>query len=415
MKTSLIKILTLTIVIVFHVTNSLAQMTTQNIMPKQQIDSIKQNVQKIIINAQHQFNLIGLSVAVLLPGQQNSLTFTLGSATIDNSESINSSSLFQIGSIAKTFTAVLIIDAINNKQLSLDDKLGNFFPKYVSWKDVTIRELLNQTSGIFDYIDSKDWWHKVSLSDNKVWDAKSLINIAYQHPVKFQHGKGWAYSNTNYVLLGLILEKVTHKSMDELMAALIQRTNLKDTYYFPHNYPENIVAKMAHGYGFYDTTYDMTTQNGSIWHAAAAMISLPKDLVSWWHALFATNLTDGFPITHYLQLKNTKDGKNVTEINQIGYDLGIFHMNTPEGIIWFTPGLTSGYIAGVVYAPCLDLYFTYSTNKAPVKGLHKFIMMNILHAMNNNKDYQKLLHTSGHVPSYCSQIKPAKEFIFPLQ
>lgn len=90
-------------------------------------------------------------------------------------------------------------------------------------------------------------------------------------------------------------------------------------------------------------------------------------------------------------------------------------MNTPEGVIWFTPGLTSGYVAGVVYAPCLNLYFAYATNKAPVKGLHKFMMMSVLHAMNDNKDYQKLLHTSGHVPSYCSQIKPAKEFIFPLQ
>jgi D-alanyl-D-alanine carboxypeptidase len=116
-----------------------------------------------------------------------------------------------------------------------------------------------------------------------------------------------------------------------------------------------------------------------------------------------------------LQLKSTKNGKNVTGINQIGYDLGIFRMNTPEGIVWFTSGLTSGYIAGVVYAPCLDLYFAYATNKAPLKGLNKFMMMNILHSINNNKDYQKLLNKSGRVPSYCSQVKPAKEFIFPLQ
>lgn len=415
MKTNLTKILVSTAIVVCYTANGLAQIKTKSTMSTQQLNFIKQDLQQNLLMTKDQFGLIGLSLAVLLPGQQEPLTLTAGSSSINNKEPINPSSLFQVGSITKTFTAVLTIEAVNNKQLSLDDKLGKFFPEYAAWKDITISELLNQTSGIFDYVDSKDWWHRVFLSDNKIWEAKSLVNIAYQYPNKFPAGTKWSYSNTNYVLLGLVLEKVTHKSMDDLMSDLIRNANLQNTYYLPKEYPEKIARQMVHGYGFYDTTYDMTNQNGSIWHAAAAMISSPNDLSLWMYTLFAKNLINGFPVTHYLHLKSTKDGKNITTINQIGYDFGLFRMNTPEGMVWFTPGLTSGYISGMVYAPCLDLYFAYSTNKAPIKGLHKSIMMNILHIMNSNNGYKELLRENGSIPSYCPQIQPAKEFTFPLQ
>jgi len=264
------------IVIVLFTTNVFAKMNPQNNLSEQQLNIIKQDLDKVILDAQEQFNLVGLSIAVLLPNQKIPLTLTTGKTLIDGREPITPASLFQVGSITKTFTAVITAKAINAKYLSLDDKLDKFFPEYPLWKNITVGELLNQTSGIFDYIDSKDWWHKIFVSGDKIWDAKSLVNIAYQYPVKFTAGTGWAYSNTNYVLLGLILEKVTHKSMDDLMSELIQNANLQNTYYLPGTYPEKIVQQMAHGYGFYDTTYDMTTQNGSIWHAAAAMISSPE-------------------------------------------------------------------------------------------------------------------------------------------
>ena len=414
MKINFLRNFTLIIIMLLTV-NVYAETITQNNLSEQELTTIKQDLHKVISDTQQQFNLIGLSASVLLPNQQMPLTLTTGKSLIDDGKPITPASLFQIGSITKTFTAVIAARAINEKYLSLDDNLGKFFPEYPQWKNITIGELLNQTSGIFDYIDSKDWWHNLFISGDKIWDAKSLVNIAYQYPVKFPAGTNWAYSNTNYVLLGLILEKVTHKSMDDLMLQLIQNANLHRTYYLPKKIPENIVQQMAHGYGFYDTTYDMTTQNGSIWHAAAAIISSPEDVTYWIHTLFATNLINGLPITHYLRLKSPKDGKDITTINQTGYDFGLFRMNTPEGMVWFTTGFTSGYISGMVYAPCTNLYFAYSINKAPVKGLHEFIMMHILHAMNNNKAYQKLIHENSQLPAYCSHNEPAKKFIFPLQ
>jgi D-alanyl-D-alanine carboxypeptidase len=406
------------IVIILFTTNAYAKMNIQNNLSEQQLDTIKKDLQKVIARTQQQFNLIGLSVAVLLPNQQAPLTLTTGKTLIDDGNPLTSSSLFQVGSTTKTFTAVVVAKAIHDKYLSLDDKLGAFFPEYVLWKNITIGELLNNTSGIFDYIDSKDWWHKLSLSRNKIWSAKSLVDIAYQYPVKFPAGTKWAYSNTNYVLLGLVLEKVTHKSMDDLMSGLMQDADLRNTYYVPKKYPISIAQRMVHGYGFYDATYDMTTQNGSIWHAAGAIISSPEDLAYWMRSLFTTNPINinWASVSHYLRLKNTRNGKDVTEVNQAGYSFGLFRMNTPEGVIWFTPGLTSGYITGMVYAPCIDLYFAYSTNKAPVRGLHEFIIMNMLHAMNSNKDYQKFVrtHANSQRPSYCSKVKLAAKFIFPL-
>lgn len=386
-------------------------MNAQNNLSTQQFDTIKQDLQKVIVDAQQKFNLVGLSAAFLLSGQLIPFALTTGKTSIENGKSVGSTTLFQIGSITKTFTAVLIMKAINEKHLSFDDKLDKFFPEYILWKNITIGEMLNHASGIFDYIYSKDpndWRVTLSEFKHKIWDAKFLVNIAYQHTVKFSIATKTEYSNTNYVLLGMILEKITHKSIDNLMFELIQHANLHHTYYLPKECPKSLEQQMTHGYAFHDVTGALSTQNGSIWHAAGAMVSSPEDLVYWMHILFTTNLINGLSITHYLRLKNTVGEKGIE------YDCGLMCMNTPEGVVWFSPGSTAAYLSGMVYVPCLDLYFAYSTNTSPAKGYHEFIMMQIIRLMNGNEDYQKILHANYQVPAYCSQIKPAKKFMFQV-
>jgi len=112
-----------------------------------------------------------------------------------------------------------------------------------------------------------------------------------------------------------------------------------------------------------------------------------------------------------MQLKDIANGKSTSSFDKTSYSFGIFRMNTPEGIIWFTPGLTSGYITGMVYAPCQNVYFAYATNKAPARGLHAYMITSILHIIKNNQSYLKENVTQ---PPYCAKTKPAKRFIFPL-
>jgi len=176
------------------------------------------------------------------------------------------------------------------------------------------------------------------------------------------------------------------------------------------------MQQMAHGYGCwnYPEVYDATIENGSWAQTGGAMVSTPEDLVKWMQALFTSNKITGAPITDYLQLKNTVTGKKVTSYNQTGYSFGLFRMNTPGGIIWFTPGLTPGYMTAMVYAPCQNIFFAYSTNKALVKGLHGHVITNILSVINNNQAYKEFLRCDVESTKFCAKIKPAKKFIFPV-
>jgi D-alanyl-D-alanine carboxypeptidase len=90
-------------------------------------------------------------------------------------------------------------------------------------------------------------------------------------------------------------------------------------------------------------------------------------------------------------------------------------MNTPEGLIWFTPGIMPGYTAGMVYVPGLNVYLAYTTNRSPLPKFHAHLIMSILHVINNNSEYKLFLKEYVDIPEYCSKIIPAKQFVFPFQ
>ena len=375
-----------------------------------QITQLTIQLQTMAIQVKQKFELPGLSIAVLLPNNKTPLLITSGNKQLSSEQPTTPETLFQVGSTTKTFTAELLAQALNNKTISLQDTLGKFFPEYPKWQEITIEQLANQTSGIFDYIDSKNWFPQLAATTraHQVWDAKALVDIAYQHPNYFPAGSGWHYANTNYVLLGMILEKVNHQPLSVQMKTLIRKANLTHTYYLPTPYPTMILNRMAHGYGYYDQIYDMTDENGSWLQAAGAMVSTPEDLVKWMQKLFTDSLSTS--LIQYLQMKDTTTGQPASILDQSSYSFALFRMNTPEGLVWFTPGLTSGYITGMVYAPCQNIYFAYSTNKAPVAKLQGYLMMTLLHTLKSN------FHNSiiQNAPSYCSTLKPAAQFIFPL-
>lgn len=112
-------------------------------------------------------------------------------------------------------------------------------------------------------------------------------------------------------------------------------------------------------------------------------------------------------------LRNTTTGKSLNSFNGIGYSFGAFRMNTPEGLVWFTPGLTTGYTSMIAYAPCLDVYFAYSANLAPLSNFHKEMILGVLHELNRNQQFINFIHKHVVLPDYCSKLKPAKEFKFP--
>jgi CubicO group peptidase (beta-lactamase class C family) len=141
-----------------------------------------------------------LSVAIVTHGKITQQA-SFGQAT--------SRTAYWIGSATKTLTATSIMQLVQQKQLSLDDSLAKYYPAQTQWADVTIRDLLDHTSGIPNYLDDAVARRLVL----KLTTPQEIVTNAAAQPLRFKPGSDWSYSNTNYVLLGQIVEKISGMSL----------------------------------------------------------------------------------------------------------------------------------------------------------------------------------------------------------
>ncbi|KTD31871.1 MULTISPECIES: serine hydrolase [Legionella] len=366
---------------------------------------LTKQLRQSILQTKKEFNINAISLAIKLPNEDQPIVIHAGTTEMGNRKRITNSNLFQVASITKTFTAALVAKAIIENHIKKSDTIGKFFPQYKKWARVTIEQLINQTSGIPDYDQTKGWWKKLVSNPHKEWSAKSLINIAYSMPENFKPGSNWAYSNTNYVLLGMIVSKEAGHSLNILMKNLINENGLKNSYFLSGNPPKSIMNKMAHGYY---AIYDQTQINTSWLQGAGGIVSNVEDLTKWMFQLFNRNDLNGFPITKLTQFVSTDNGENSHTVTQTAYSFGLFRMNTPEGLIFFVPGLAPGYTSMVVYAPCLDVYFAYLASRGTMQGFHKKMLMSVMKLVKQN-----LAHEIGYAPKYCAGLKPSSRFAFP--
>jgi len=198
--------------------------------------------------------------------------WTLSTGTIDKQRKnlVNDKHQLRIASITKTFTATIIFKLIEEGSLSLDDKLINYFPNFSKAPEVTIKNLLNHSSGIKELLTLPDILTSSTLFTDKIWDINSICNTISKKELVFTTGTDCQYSNTNYVLLGLIAEKVTGKEMTMLYKEYIfdlLNTNeicLVPQDKTPHNLISGYDRKLLPTPGW----YEVTPQN-TAWASAA--------------------------------------------------------------------------------------------------------------------------------------------------
>src|SRR5215212_6629631 len=122
----------------------------------------------------------------------------------------------RIGSVTKTFTATLLLKAADEGLLSLDDTIDQYVKGVPNGDEITLRQMSNMTSGIASYTEDEQWVKEWSSDPTRVWKPEELARIGIKESPLFEPGTGWFYSNTNYVLLGLVLERVTGKPIGRL-------------------------------------------------------------------------------------------------------------------------------------------------------------------------------------------------------
>ena len=174
---------------------------------------LRQNLQVIGIPA--------ISFSAILPNGKQ-ITCAEGISNLATQKHVTVKDLFQIGSATKTFIATLVLLDIKAGKLKLNETIAQTIKRYGHWLPVlaekrwgaiTIKQLLNMTSGIYSYTDSPEFNKLWEANPTMQWSPKQIIKIALSQPSYFKPGHGWHYSDTNYYLLGVLLTKIMNKSL----------------------------------------------------------------------------------------------------------------------------------------------------------------------------------------------------------
>ncbi|PFD96771.1 alkaline D-peptidase [Bacillus sp. AFS023182] len=268
-------------------------------------------------------------------------SYATGTASYEVPRPVEPNFSFRIGSITKTFTASVILQLAEEEQLNLDDSVEKWLPGVVQGNgydgnNIKIRQLLNHTSGIASYTDRD--MRDITLPQNpfRYYTTDELIGLALAKPPVFVSGEGWDYSNTNTVLAGQIIQKVTGDTYaEQIRKRFIEPLGLKETFVMEVN--PHIPGEHATGYNMDKSghLYDLTEMNQSWANAAGNMVSTVKDLITFFSALLGGKLLNQEMMDQMLTTVDSPIGK-------VG--LGIYEEKTPDGqSYWGHAGGTFGF------------------------------------------------------------------------
>lgn len=228
-----------------------------------------------------------------------------GFADEENKIEATNTTKYKIGSITKTFTASIIMQLIEEKKLRLESKLTKFYPKVQNAEKISIYDLLHHRTGIKDYINQDS----LSVEDFATNDLKTVIyNKINNYESIFEPGSQFLYSNSNYYLLGGIIEKLTKESYaSNVENRIIKKLGLKNTYY-PNDKIDSS-KKESYSYIFNGTNWEKAPEWGNnVAFAAGEIMSTPDDLTEFMFALFNGKLVKN---TSLEAMKGLKDGYGI--------------------------------------------------------------------------------------------------------
>ncbi|MDT9599935.1 serine hydrolase domain-containing protein [Sphingosinicella rhizophila] len=250
----------------------------------------------------------GLQVAVYKDGSPL-LVKGYGSADLEMSVPVTNDSVFRIGSVTKQFTAVALLQLQEAGKLSIDDTLSKYYPNYPRGGDITIRQMLNHTSGLYNYTSQEDYMKADAMVHRSTEEYVDYFS-KMKKTQDFEPGTSWMYSNTAYYILGAIVEKVEGKPLGAVFQERffgplgMTRTAIDDE--------NDIVAGRVEGYAadgpgkFKNATFISMTAPGG----GGAMRSTASDLARWNAALFGGKLLKPASFAAMTAPGKLKDGQN---------------------------------------------------------------------------------------------------------
>jgi D-alanyl-D-alanine carboxypeptidase len=318
-------------------------------------------------------NFPGLSMAfVNKEGKVKS--FVSGYNDIEKQELLSSSHLLLQGSVGKTYVSAIALMLIKNGKLNLDEKVANYlshytwFPRIPNAASITVRQIMNHTSGVMRYEFKPDFINDLNANPTKTWMPEELLQYVLDEKASFEAGEGWEYSDTNYILLGMIIEYLTDKKyyefLDEQILKPFNLVNTKPT-------DKILLPGIAQGYAGKENEFKLPEKiinddgsfviNPQFEWTGGGIYSTTTDLANWGKLLY-----EGKVIDTSLLLKEAVPAKLGPGVK---YGLGVIIRNTQQGIAYGHSGFFPGYLTELYYFPEKKMCIAVQCNSSDFKNL----------------------------------------------
>jgi D-alanyl-D-alanine carboxypeptidase len=319
----------------------------------------------------------GATVGVVL-ADGTSFSVATGYSDITAKTPMKGTDRMLAGSVGKTFAAAVALQLVHEGKLGLDNPVEKYLGKE-SWfsrlpnhKAITVRQLMNHTSGLVRY-EFKDTFTKdLTANPGKTWNPEELLAYLFDEKAPFEAGKGWDYSDTNYIVLGIIIEKVTGRSFyDEAKRRLLKPLKLHDT--IPQDGP--VLKRVVQGYAGAGNPFGGSDEmirggkfviNPQFEWTGGGFATTSFDLARW-----AKLMYEGKAFSPSL-LPQVLDGVPAPMLGrETKYGLGVIIRQSPLGTTYGHSGFFPGYMTDMMYFPEHKFAIAVQSNTSVPKNLGK--------------------------------------------
>jgi len=319
---------------------------------------------------------------VLLRTPQREFIVSYGTTQLGAATAPRAGTHFRIASNTKTMTSAVILLLAQEGKIALGDPISKYVVGIPSGDAITIAELLSMRSGLYNYTSAPELAASLDHHPAKAWPPAELLAIALRHPPTFPPGQAYEYSNTNYLLLGLIVEKVETKALADIFKTrLFGPLGMRETS-LPASSSNTLPEPYSHGYLYGSSSYaltdapypadlqaqakagtlkpnDDTDQNPSYALAAGGAISTARELAVWIRALVGGDVLSSSSQRQWLESPAPED-TNKPDGQKYGY--GIAQNSFGPNRLYFHGGEMPGYNSFMGHDPINDVTLIVWTN-----------------------------------------------------
>ncbi|MFC1492616.1 serine hydrolase domain-containing protein [candidate division KSB1 bacterium] len=344
----------------------------------------------------------GATLGIVLD-DNTELIFVTGLSDVENNIPMKPSDRMFTGSQGKTFVAGLMMQLHDEKKLSLDDRISKYlgdeewFSRIPNHEVLTVRMLMHHTGGLPRYVFKPAFIEALTTTPDKTYKPEELLSFIFDDPPMHEPDKGWAYSDTDFIIIGMIIEKICGSTYySELEKRILKPFKLKDTIpsdrkVLPGLIPGYTADKAAPFFLPEKVQVDgELVLNPQFEWCGGGLITTSMDLARWAKLLYEAKVFSQESLNEMLKPVNFRTGQP----DETGYGLGVFIFDTPSGIVYGHHGVFPGYETAMFYLPeeqigiALQINADSSSGKLNKQITH-YLFSEIIPVIKENLDQNK--------------------------